>query len=381
LFLRDYLLSQIDRQFIDWLADATGTEPKTLQNKVAPGGLVKLKSLDLGKLHVDLDRPELRLLENVQFWIEQLKCNLVGKSGSASRQYRSSKGKEGLYRFFVSTIYPYALRAQLKAEPSLREAVTKPENWTRFYENIKRLIKSPNAMPPLLPPTYHTFYKALEVHGFKIYFDRTPHPCPICIRSGLLEGQVTRLQTRRKQVTTSEESAALDVLERKLQRQRHQCKVHEIQLHTQRLALENLLYREVSQTTALVYMDFVGYYCLDGSDKIRQLVFVSQFCDENEDITTRYHSVVSTDGSDASFVRRAWTILFQESKFLKKITRIYVARDNGPHFRCYENLLFESTCFQKFDKEIHVRSLPPYHAYNRCDAWGQHANELFAKLK
>jgi hypothetical protein len=131
----------------------------------------------------------------------------------------------------------------------------------------------------------------------------------------------------------------------------------------------------MSQTTAVIYMDFIGYYALNKEkeqehNKLRQLIFISQFLNEDEEPITRHHSFISTDKADSSFVRRAWTQLLTHSRFLQNIKVIYVVRDNGPHFRNYQNMFFESQIYQLFQRVIKVRSLPPHHSYNPSDAWG-----------
>ena len=81
ILLRNYLLNKLDRAFLPWLSAATKSKVKTLQNMLTPKNNKDLQA-DITRLTVDIERPDIRLQEDVEKWIELLKISLVGKSVS-----------------------------------------------------------------------------------------------------------------------------------------------------------------------------------------------------------------------------------------------------------------------------------------------------------
>ena len=51
-------------------------------------------------------------------------------------------------------------------------------------------------------------------------------------------------------------------------------------------------------------------------------------------------------------------------------THLIISGDHGPHFWCWDTLMYQSTVFKKYGVSIEVCGLCSYHAYNRCDAHG-----------
>jgi len=182
----------------------------------------------------------------------------------------------------------------------------------------------------------------------------------------------------KKYVHDSAQSKAREKTKQKLNLELRKCLDHEQQYINQRKFVTNILDTVISQTTCLVYLDFVGHYYPgksreDNNSKLNQLCFVFQFLDEDELVTSRYVSVLGEDPSDADFVIRAWEFLMLPASglpWLQQMQEIYVARDNGAHLRNAQVVLFESSFQRKFRKQLHVRALASYHAYNRCDALG-----------
>ena len=66
------------------------------------------------------------------------------------------------------------------------------------------------------------------------------------------------------------------------------------------------------------------------------------------------------------FVVRSWEQLFRDRVF-EPYEEIFLARDNGPHFRNYNIVKYESEIGYLHNKTLRVRSYPPYHGYSHAD--------------
>jgi len=376
--IRNHFITALGHGWGKWISAAFSMPIRQVRNLLTPKQQKKERAGvgQLRKVQV-AEEPVSRMGEDMRIVVELLKVHLVMKSGTRSSVYRTYKGKEGLYIFFCQSLYSEVLKRQMINDPQLLLIAqqTAELDRTRFQRNL--VAVNENKPNDLKSPHYQSFYKGISPH-IKLYFDRTAHPCPICSKLALVRGKLLRwTEDDKKYATTLQKSKLREKTKQKLEKALTQCLEHEKQMQTQRKLVTKILETELSQTVGLVYIDFVGHYYPGKSDdnnsKLNQLCFVFMFLDEDELVTTKYASVLGEDRSDSEFVIRAWETLLDNKSgpvWLRSLEKIYVARDNGAHFRNADLMYFESSFQQRFRKEICIRALASYHAYNRCDAMG-----------
>ena len=312
--------------------------------------------------------------EDPHLWVNKLNDVLVKKSGERSETLRSRWGKLELYELFVKGWYAECLDRQISNDPSLIESAKKSENPTRFQRNIRALVDykiakgvkvvewNPDTdlpIPGLKCVSSNTFFTALSNLGLKLYIDYTPHNCPICKQISEVNDRIKKL--RSGELKSENVEADLQAAVRK----REGIYLHEAQLHNQRGEVEKIK-QKLNYEQCLVVSDFCGHYATNNK-KVYQLIFVIYYRNRDSGhIEWKYHSVWGKQKATWDYVVRSWEMLFKEKVF-DDYDEIFLARDNGPHFRNYNVIKYESEIGYLHKKTLRVRSYPPYHGYSHAD--------------
>ena len=146
--------------------------------------------------------------------------------------------------------------------------------------------------------------------------------------------------------------------------------LHEAQLATQRAEVSKIR-DNLSPFQTLVIADFAGHYS-SNNDKMYQLIFVLYFRNDYGIIDWKYFNVWSDKSATWEFVVRAWQMLFTDGVF-DDFNEIFLARDNGGHFRNYNIVKYESEIGALWEKTFRVRSYAPCHGYSHAD---RHASQV-----
>ena len=320
-----------------------------------------------------------RIREDAKLWFQIMEPYLVKKSGEKSfKSLRSQYSKNELYRFFQNGWYAMALDLQIFNDPTLlveAENAGKTGTQTRFQRNICSIqrFKTDNKVTgciQLKPMTtdspapqiecvdIRTFFRHLKKIGVSIYFDFVPHNCDLCNEIPKVDMQIRDIKEGKiKLVNHEKEMTALKQHREALSR-------HEAQLAVQRNEIERIR-ENLMHGQALVITDFAGHYSVT-NQKLYQLIFVIYCRAPNGSLRWTYYSTwgAKSDGkADWAFVVKSWETLFTLGVF-KNFEEIFLARDNGGHFRNYNVVKYESEIGSLWGTTFRVRSYAPRHGYS-----------------
>ena len=112
----------------------------------------------------------------------------------------------------------------------------------------------------------------------------------------------------------------------------------------------------------LLFRDFVNQYNEQGS-KISNLVFVIiRASPDGVGLVIDYVDNFAKAKCDSHFHAVALDYLLQRDDIFKNGTHLIISGDHGPHFWCWDTLMYQSTVFKKYGVSIEVCGLCSYHA-------------------
>jgi hypothetical protein len=167
-------------------------------------------------------------------------------------------------------------------------------------------------------------------------------------------------------VQDRESSIKLQSDKRKLDRKVKHYRIHKQQLKVQREFLKTLQ-EELDGGEEVWYLDFVGFYALDGK-KFQSLTLAR--VSQDSGVLRREWIHCFCRNADAVTVYSCLRFLVEEREDIRRLKKIYLSRDTGSHLSNYQLSFFLSTWFEKWGLEIETHSLPPRHAWSMCDSMG-----------
>ena len=263
------------------------------------------------------------------------------------------------------------------------------------------------------PPTDRVFYRILKKYKIHWTSNIKKTECPIHDAGPLLSlerdalikklfaatslmGDTRKLLLADKQNETLRNSETQQQLElreleartRKLREQENLYQNHLKQYEACRRTIKKIE-ATLAPGEAVMYRDFVAAYNCEGT-KLQNLVLVvlwretiggplqvwkfSNLCDDPNSRSADAYYVADVFEFYFGVQRgRTHTCSFFRDR---KIKKIYVSGDHGPHFSSIATMYNESTMAEKYDLEVEIFFLCSYHCYNRCDGAGVEPKKL-----
>lgn len=279
------------------------------------------------------------------------------RKDSQARYARQLAVKDGRLRQHTPAELQAAKRKRQEEKSSLTESKFDPLNYE--IRGVK----------------FSEFLSFLEDSRLRYTKFTSPHPCPLCDDGPTDEIVLKELLSQEVELKKENKPAPPELTQkiRKLLPKVKNWRLHQDQMATARAVVKAKL-AELQVGEVGVTRDFVNHHDHSGGH-VKCLHFVLQWRDEADGPLRllklrNYCSDTKSMSTDSYFTADAMDLHLKPGGWFDNFHTVYFFGDHGPHFSSAATMYNESTCYRRYDKEIHLLFLASYHAFGRADGAG-----------